>query len=77
MFINDFFAELQLRDLRHENMNPFVGFFVDAQRPSIIMEYCNRGSLEVSYYILRSVWLCDTAVFQTDISQFRVEIMSF
>ena len=26
---------LQLRDLRHENVNPFVGFFVDTVHPAL------------------------------------------
>lgn len=35
----------QCRDLRHENLNPYVGFLADPFRPSIVMEYCSRGSL--------------------------------
>ncbi|XP_064638369.1 retinal guanylyl cyclase 2-like [Lineus longissimus] len=34
------------RDLRHENLNAFVGCFVDPTNPSIVTEYCSRGSLE-------------------------------
>ncbi|XP_070582987.1 retinal guanylyl cyclase 1 [Erythrolamprus reginae] len=36
----------QLRDLRHENVNPFVGFFHDAGVLAIVSEHCTRGSLE-------------------------------
>ncbi|GAB1600318.1 retinal guanylyl cyclase 2 isoform X1 [Argonauta hians] len=35
-----------LRELRHENLNPFIGFLNDPARPSFITEYCTRGSLE-------------------------------
>nr|AWC68201.1 guanylate cyclase 2D [Arizona elegans] len=36
----------QLRDLRHENVNPFVGFFHDSGVLAIVSEHCMRGSLE-------------------------------
>ncbi|XP_070810413.1 retinal guanylyl cyclase 1 [Pituophis catenifer annectens] len=36
----------QLRDLRHENVNPFVGFFHDSGVLAIVSEHCTRGSLE-------------------------------
>ncbi|XP_064615854.1 retinal guanylyl cyclase 2-like [Liolophura sinensis] len=35
-----------LRELRHENLNPFVGFLNESTRPAVITEFCNRGSLE-------------------------------
>uniref|UniRef100_A0A803TZ05 Guanylate cyclase n=1 Tax=Anolis carolinensis TaxID=28377 RepID=A0A803TZ05_ANOCA len=37
---------LQLRDLRHENVNLFLGFFHDCGVFAIISEHCTRGSLE-------------------------------
>ncbi|PVD18902.1 hypothetical protein C0Q70_21460 [Pomacea canaliculata] len=37
---------VRLRDLRHENLNPYVGFLVDPERPAIVTEYCSRGSLK-------------------------------
>uniref|UniRef100_A0A8C6XD09 Guanylate cyclase n=1 Tax=Naja naja TaxID=35670 RepID=A0A8C6XD09_NAJNA len=37
---------IQLRDLRHENVNPFVGFFHDAGILAVVSEHCMRGSLE-------------------------------
>lgn len=43
-----FIIIFQLRDLRHENLNPYVGFLVDPERPAIVTEYCSRGSLKVS-----------------------------
>ncbi|GFN89183.1 guanylate cyclase [Plakobranchus ocellatus] len=33
------------RDLRHENLNPYMGFLADPTHPCIVMEYCSRGSL--------------------------------
>nr|AWC68207.1 guanylate cyclase 2D [Thamnophis sirtalis] len=36
----------QLRDLRHENVNLFVGFFHDAGILAIVSEHCPRGSLQ-------------------------------
>ena len=37
----------QLKDLRHENVNTFIGIFIDPNAPALIFEYGNRGSLEV------------------------------
>lgn len=37
----------QLKDLRHENVNTFIGMFIDQNSPSLIFEYGQRGSLEV------------------------------
>lgn len=34
-----------MRDLRHENLNPFIGACTDAPNICIITEYCSRGSL--------------------------------
>jgi len=36
----------QLRDLRHENVNLFLGFFHDCGIFAIVSEHCSRGSLE-------------------------------
>ena len=38
----------QMRDLRHMNINPFVGACVDSSNFIIITEYCFKGSLQVS-----------------------------
>lgn len=32
--------------MRHENVNPFLGFFHDCGVFAIVTEYCSRGSLE-------------------------------
>uniref|UniRef100_UPI00358FCB63 retinal guanylyl cyclase 2 n=1 Tax=Myxine glutinosa TaxID=7769 RepID=UPI00358FCB63 len=36
----------KLRDLRHENVNPFLGFFCDCGVAAVVTELCSRGSLE-------------------------------
>ncbi len=35
-----------MKDMRHENFNPFLGFFHDCGVFAIVTEYCSRGSLE-------------------------------
>ncbi|CAF1149237.1 unnamed protein product [Adineta ricciae] len=35
-----------LKDLRHENVNTFIGIFIDQTAPALIFEYGQRGSLE-------------------------------
>jgi serine/threonine protein kinase len=35
-----------MKDLRHENLNPFIGACVEPQRICIVSEYCTRGSLK-------------------------------
>ncbi|RWS26175.1 guanylate cyclase 32E-like protein [Leptotrombidium deliense] len=37
---------IQMRDLRHENINPFIGASVDAPNILILTLYCGRGSLQ-------------------------------
>ncbi len=37
-----------LKDLRHENVNTFLGLFIDPNAPALIFEYGHRGSLGVS-----------------------------
>lgn len=45
---------LQMRDLRHMNINPFVGACVDQRMFIIVTEYCFKGSLQVSAMLL--IW---------------------
>ncbi|KFP01918.1 Retinal guanylyl cyclase 2, partial [Calypte anna] len=42
----DFTVLFQMKDLRHENVNLFLGFFSDCGIFAIVTEYCTRGSLE-------------------------------
>lgn len=36
----------QLRDMRHENLNLFLGLFLDSGIFGVVTEHCSRGSLE-------------------------------
>jgi serine/threonine protein kinase len=36
----------QLKDLRFENVNTFLGLFIEPNAPALIFEYGHRGSLE-------------------------------
>uniref|UniRef100_A0AAX7UZU6 Guanylate cyclase n=1 Tax=Astatotilapia calliptera TaxID=8154 RepID=A0AAX7UZU6_ASTCA len=45
-FINPSCFCLQMKDMRHENVNPFLGFFHDCGVFAIVTEFCSRGSLE-------------------------------
>ncbi|XP_063058276.1 retinal guanylyl cyclase 2-like [Engraulis encrasicolus] len=35
-----------MKDLRHENINPFQGYFLDCGVFAIVTEFCSRGSLQ-------------------------------
>ena len=35
-----------MKDMRHENINLFLGFFHDCGVFAIVTEYCSRGSME-------------------------------
>uniref|UniRef100_W5KM71 guanylate cyclase n=1 Tax=Astyanax mexicanus TaxID=7994 RepID=W5KM71_ASTMX len=41
-----FSASVQLRDMRQENLNLFLGLFLDSGIFGIVVEHCTRGSLE-------------------------------
>uniref|UniRef100_A0A670HRB6 Guanylate cyclase n=1 Tax=Podarcis muralis TaxID=64176 RepID=A0A670HRB6_PODMU len=36
----------KMKDVRHENVNPFLGLLSDGSLSAIVMEFCSRGSLE-------------------------------
>lgn len=35
-----------MKDLRNENVNPFLGFFCDCGMFAVVTEHCSRGSLQ-------------------------------
>ena len=37
-----------LREIRHENINTFIGCYATTTAFSLVFEYCHRGSLQVS-----------------------------
>lgn len=37
---------IQIRDLRHDNVNPFIGACVDAPNILVVTAYCAKGSLQ-------------------------------
>lgn len=39
-------ALLLIHGLRHENLNPVIGCLTEPSRPSMVWEWCSRGSLE-------------------------------
>lgn len=42
----DFFCVcFQLREMRHENLNLYLGLFVDSGILALVVEHCPRGSL--------------------------------
>lgn len=38
-----------MRELRHDNVNPFIGSCIDAPYILIVSAYCSKGSLQVNY----------------------------
>ncbi|XP_068173188.1 retinal guanylyl cyclase 2 isoform X2 [Antennarius striatus] len=44
-FINPQLSK-KMKDLRNENVNPFLGFFSDCSMFAVVTEHCSRGSLQ-------------------------------
>ena len=63
-----------MRELRHENVNAFVGYFSDPMRPSLIMEYCQRQSLEVLIEYSVNSWYSGLTPIDTEPIQQRLAI---
>jgi hypothetical protein len=43
---------LQMRDIRHDNLNQFIGACAEPPIVCIVMQYCSRGSLQVFEMVL-------------------------
>lgn len=51
------FLLFQVRDLRHDNLNSFIGACIDPPNVCIVTEYCTRGSLKVNW-LTKIWWYC-------------------
>ena len=40
-----------MKDLRHDNLNSFIGACVEPEQIRIVSEYCTRGSLRYSFWV--------------------------
>ena len=62
------FDYFQIRELGHENINPFIGACIDPPNICIMTTYCPKGSLEVSrrnhemHYFYIQMWRCISIV---------------
>lgn len=43
------FISFQMRDIRHDNLTPFMGACVDSPNICILFQYCPKGSLQVKH----------------------------
>lgn len=40
-----------MKSLKHENLNEFIGVCTEPENFSLLMAYCAKGSLEVSFIL--------------------------
>jgi len=72
-----------MRDLRHDNINPFIGACTDSGNIMIVTQYGVRGSLQVRclFYFLKCIfvfinrWLDVILVFIFSVSYFLITII--
>ena len=50
------FFTFQMRELQHDNINPFIGACIETPSPCVLFLYCQKGSLQVDethiYYLV-------------------------
>ena len=46
----------QIRDIRHDNINPFIGACIDGPDILVVSAYCAKGSLQVGRQPVATVW---------------------
>jgi len=51
------FSYLQLKDLNHDNIKPFIGASVETGHICYLMQCCSRGNLQVCLKSVRD-WHC-------------------
>ena len=42
------FFLFQMREIRHDNLTPFIGACMESPNIRVISQYCSKGSLQVS-----------------------------
>ena len=47
------FSFLKVRDLSHENLNPFIGACIESPNILLVWSYCKKGSLQVCNSFVR------------------------
>lgn len=62
-----------MRDLRHSNINAFIGACIDHPRFTILTEYCSKGSLQVQI----SIRIMNMKIFQKKYSFILLLVNSY
>lgn len=65
-------TDLQMRDVRHDNLAQFMGACVDSPNICILFQYGPKGSLQVNYRSFDALFIIDTV---SEWKQRSVEVM--